>query len=145
MILVDANLLIYAYNESSAQHLEAKEWLDTVLNGIPKVGLPWSSLLAFTRIVANHRIFETPAPPKHAWEQVLKWTQAPAAWIPQATKHHGEAVREIIRSVSIDANDIPDVHLAALATEHGLKIYSTDSDFAKYPGIEWINPLVKKA
>lgn len=144
MILVDANLLIYAYNKSSDQHQEAKGWLDTALNGIPKVGLPWASLLAFTRIVTNHRIFETPAPPSHAWEQVMKWIQAPAAWVPQETEHHAEVIQNIIQAVSIGANDIPDIHLAALAVEHGLKIYSTDSDFSKYHGIDWINPLNKK-
>ena len=141
MILVDANLLIYAFNGSGEKHTKAKDWLDTVLNQIPKVGLPWSTLLAFTRIVTNHRIFETPAPPETAWEQVIKWTRAPAAWIPQATEHHVEVIRKIIESVSINANDIPDVHLAALAIEHGLKIYSTDADFSKYAGIDWINPL----
>jgi hypothetical protein len=143
MILVDANLLIYAYNKSSDQHQNSKDWLDMVLNGVPKVGLPWNSLLAFARIVTNHRIFETPSSPERAWDQVIKWTQAPAAWIPQETEHHAEIIRKIVQAVSIDANDLPDVHLAALAVEHGLKIYSTDSDFLKYPGIELINPLNK--
>jgi len=141
MILLDANLLIYAYNKCSTKHQKAKTWLNDVLNGIPKVGLPWNSLLAFTRIVTNRRIFETPAAPEHAWEQVIKWVHTPAAWVPEPTENHAEIIREIIKTVSVNANDIPDIHLAALAMEHGLKVYSTDSDFLKYSGITWVNPL----
>jgi uncharacterized protein len=142
MRLVDANILIYAYDRASVYHSKAREWLDEKLNGLPPLGMPWASLLAFARIVTNPRIYEKPAALRDAWSQVIEWTAARAAWIPQPTDSHGEIVAGIIERVSLSANDVPDVHLAALAVEHGLRLCSTDSDFAGYPEIEWENPLV---
>ena len=53
MILVDANILIYAHVSSFAQHSVARDWLDQQLNGSGPVGLPWASVLAFLRLVTN--------------------------------------------------------------------------------------------
>ncbi len=38
-------------------------------------------------------------------------------------------------------NLVPDTHLAALALERGLTVVSTDTDFAKFPGVAWLNPV----
>lgn len=38
-----------------------------------------------------------------------------------------------------------DAHIAALAIEHGLRVCSTDSDFARFPGLDWIDPLADKS
>jgi predicted nucleic acid-binding protein len=57
VILIDANILIYACNEDSVQHGQARTWLDEQLNGPTRVGLPWASLLAFLRLTTNRRVF----------------------------------------------------------------------------------------
>jgi predicted nucleic acid-binding protein len=38
-------------------------------------------------------------------------------------------------------NPIPDAALAALAIEHGVTLASTDTDFARFRGLRWENPL----
>jgi len=141
VILLDANVLIYAYDRGSRHNSYMRAWLDDRLNGIAKVGIPWATTLAFTRIVTNPRIYTSPAAANVAWQQVRAWLSAPAAWVPQPTDRHLDAIDRILESTSAHANDIPDVHLAALAMEHGLKLYSTDADFAKYADLIWINPL----
>jgi uncharacterized protein len=73
VILVDANILIYAHVESFAQHQVARAWLDQQLNRSTRVGLPWVSLLAFLRLVTNPRVFERPEPMVDAWTQVRAW------------------------------------------------------------------------
>ena len=73
MRLIDANILIYAYDRNARYHEPVCDWLDDRLNGLPKTGLPWPSLLAFVRIVCNPRIYEKPAPVEEAWKQVVKW------------------------------------------------------------------------
>ncbi len=73
MILVDANLLVYAHVGSFPQHDTAREWLDGRLSGRAPVGLPWPSLLAFVRIVSNPRIFDRPTSVLAAWQQVESW------------------------------------------------------------------------
>lgn len=141
MILVDANLLIYAHVRSFPQHQRARDWLDGRLNGPAPVGLPWPSLLAFLRLVTNPRVFENPEPIAEAWRQVLAWLDAERAWIPQATERHPEVLAPFLAAPGVQANLVQDAHLAALAVEHGLILCSTDGDFARFSGLRWENPL----
>ena len=131
MILVDANVLIYAHVRSFAQHSRAKQWLDGRLAGSAQVGLPWPSLLSFLRLVTNRRVFERPESTDSAWHQVLAWLACDSVWIPQPTDRHAEVLGGLLKKVNVAANLIPDAHLAALAIEHGLTLCSTDGDFAR--------------
>lgn len=141
MILVDANLLVYAYSRSSPQHDAAKRWLDARLNGSPRVGLPWESLLAFVRIVSNPRIFEKPESVRDAWEQVEEWLGNSSVWIPGPTERHAEIIGPLLRGPGSQSKLVMDAHMAALAIEHGLELCSSDGDFARFPGLRWVNPL----
>jgi toxin-antitoxin system PIN domain toxin len=145
LILVDANVLIYARVRSFTQHQRAREWLDQQLNGLSRVGLPWTSLLAFLRIVTNARIFEHPEPIAKAWDQVEAWLSCPTAWIPEPTERHAELLDTLFTLPGVHANLVPDAHLAALALEHGLTLCSTDGDFGRFPGLRWLNPLAPGA
>lgn len=141
MILVDANLLVYAATASVPQHERAREWLDERLNATAPVGLPWSSLLAFVRLVSNPRVFERPRPLLDAWGQVEAWLGCEPVWIPQATDQHRDVLGRLFRGSVERSNLVPDAHLAALAIEHGLILCSTDGDFARFPLLRWENPL----
>jgi toxin-antitoxin system PIN domain toxin len=141
VILVDANLLIYAHVSTFTQHREARDWLDRQLSEFAGVGLPWPSLLAFLRLVTNPRVFERPDPIADAWRQVRSWLACENAWIPHPTDRHVEIVSELLALPGLRSNLIPDVHLAALAIEHGLTLCSADSDFARFPGLSWLNPI----
>ena len=140
MILVDANLLVYAQSRSFPQHEPARAWLDGRLNGPAPIGLPWPSLLAFVRIISNPRVVDRPRSLPEAWSQVEAWLDCPPAWVPLPTEHHRETLGELLRVVP-HGNLVPDAHLAALAVEHGLTLCSTDGDFARFPGLRWENPL----
>ena len=141
MILVDANLLIYAHVSTFSQHEKAREWLDTQLNGTAPVGLPWHSLLAFLRIVTNPRVFEEPESMDDSWRQVLAWLGCEAAWIPAPGDQHTEILGQLLKALGVQGNLVPDAHLAALTMEHGLILCSTDGDFGRFPGLRWRNPL----
>jgi uncharacterized protein len=142
LILVDANLLIYAAVTDMSQHDKARNWLESALNRSPRVGLPWPSLLAFIRIVTNHRLFPQPWGIEDAWRQVVDWCQAPCAWHPQATSSHTAILEKYLLEVR-GGNSVPDAHLAALATEHGLVLQSADQGFARFSGLRWENPLTE--
>jgi len=142
VILVDANILIYAFDADSPQHVAAHRWLDGRLNDAARVALPWPSLLAFLRIVTNPRVMQRPAGMATARAQVRTWLGSRAAWTPQPGERHAEILDGILAIPGVHGNLVMDAHLAALAIEHGLQIYSTDSDFARFPGLRWINPLV---
>jgi toxin-antitoxin system PIN domain toxin len=144
VILVDANLLIYAHTDASKDHEAAREWLDAQLNGTAPVGLPWPSLLAFLRVMTNPRIVLHYEPMADAWAQVQTWLGCENVWIPQPTDRHAEILGQMVRGSGVSANLVPDAHLAALALEHGLTLCSADGDFARFPGLRWLNPLAPR-
>lgn len=141
MILVDANLLVYAFARDLAQHEMARRWLDEQLNGAPRVGLPWESLLAFVRLVSNPRIFERPVTLARAWRQVEEWLDIERTWIPQPTEKHRTILAGLLAEIGGRANLVPDAHLAALAIGHGLTLCSADGDFARFRDLRCVNPL----
>ncbi len=141
MILVDANLLVYAYMDGVPQHPAAKTWLEDQFASTTGIGLPWAVLLAFVRISSNRRIFEQPSPIPLCWQQVEEWLDLEPTWIPSPTPMHRETVGELLSYIGTDSNLVPDAHLAALAIEHGLILASTDGDFARFPDLRWENPL----
>jgi uncharacterized protein len=141
MILVDVNLLVYSWDSSSPSHEAARSWLDGKLNGTARVGLPWESTLGFLRVVTNPRIFERPATIGLAWRQVEEWLSCNNVWVPHAGVEHNVVLRGLLRDLGGGPNLIPDAHLAALAIEHGLTLYSSDGDFARFQGLQWSNPL----
>jgi toxin-antitoxin system PIN domain toxin len=141
LILVDANLLIYAVNAAAPQHATARRWLDGRLNDAARVGLPWASLLAFLRLITNPRVFQRPLSMADAWQQVDAWLNSGPAWVPMPTDRHGEILARFLAAPGVHGNLVPDAHLAALATEHGLELNSTDGDFARFDGLRWRNPI----
>jgi predicted nucleic acid-binding protein len=50
LILVDANLLLYAYHPRAEQHEKSRAWLEAVLSGPDLVRFAWLTLWAFLRI-----------------------------------------------------------------------------------------------
>lgn len=142
MILVDANLLLYAANRAAPDHTRARTWLDDRLNGSVAVGLPWPSLLAFVRLATNPAILKHPITTAEAWRQVEEWLACEPAWTPVPAEGHRGIVGGFLKASWMTSRLVPDAHLAALAIEHGLILQSTDGDFARFPGLKWENPLV---
>lgn len=140
-MLVDANILLYAANSSSRFHAPAEKWLVEALNGNRRVGLPWQSLWAFLRISTNSRVLDAPLTALQAWEHIDDWLAAPAAWIPEPGRGHGSILRDLVVTKDLRGGLVSDAALAALCIEHGLTIVSADSDFARFPEIERLNPI----
>lgn len=141
MILVDANLLIYAGVKGSSEHEAAETWLREQVATGHRIGMPWQSLLAFLRITTNPRLFTRPGTIEVALSIVEAWLRLPAVWIPEPTERHAQILGALLRDVNAQGNLVPDCHLAALAIAHGLELCSTDGDFARFGGLRWRNPL----
>lgn len=140
MILVDANLLVYAAHEESPFHGASVRWLDDRLNGSAPVGLPWASLLSFARLVCMPSVIARPLTPAAAWAIVTDWLDLAPVWTPQPAHHHADVVGRLLERET-RADLIPDAHLAALAIEHGLVLCSADRDFGRFEGLRWENPV----
>lgn len=140
-MLVDANLLLFAEDETSRHHAVANQWLSVALNGSVRVGLPWPCLLAFARIRTNPRVYSAPLSGPQAWARVRSWLRAPSAWVPQPTPAHAEVLGGLVERYQLSGNALPDAHLAALAIEYGVAVCSADTDFARFTEVRWVNPV----
>ena len=145
MILVDANILIYAEDRLSSLHEEARQWWDEQLSGESPVCLSWSIISTFIRICTNRRIFHKPLPLDQAIYRVQSWMDQPCVRLINPTESHWKIFQTLLSDGQATANLVPDAHLAALAIEYGCTLYSTDSDFSRFPKLKWKNPLrIKK-
>lgn len=141
MILVDANILLYAEDQLNAHHIKARTWWDATLSGTSPVCLCWTVLGAFIRIGTNPRVFEQPLSLDQATSRVQSWLDQPCTRIVNPTERHWTILQQMLRKGQAVANLVTDAHLAALAIEHGCELISTDSDFSRFSGIRWRNPL----
>ena len=141
MILIDANLLLYAKFSDLPQHSRARPWLEGQLRSPGRVGIPWQSSLAFLRLATNPRLFGQPLAISAAWQQVADWLNHPRVWIPEPTDAHPIVLGDLLARANASGNLIPDAHLAAIAIEHGLTVCSADADFARFPDVSWLNPI----
>jgi len=141
MILLDANLLIYAVNQDAPHHRKAKSWLESALSGRQTVGFSWDVLLAFLRLTTRPSLFQRPLPLEDAFDLISDWLEQPSATIVHPGPRHADILRDLLRPLGTGGNLTSDAHLAALAIEQGAELCSSDTDFARFHGVRWINPL----
>jgi hypothetical protein len=141
MILVDANLLLYAEDSLSEHHDAARIWWDAQLSGSDPVGLCWPVLSAFIRIGTNARLHQRPLTLKEAAERVQSWFNQPCVRVIQPSDQHWTLFQQMLRSGNAVGNLVSDAHLAALAVEHNCVLHSTDADFSRFRGLKWKNPI----
>lgn len=141
MKITDANLLLYAYNESAEQHEKAKNWLEESLSTSEIFGLSWQIITAFLRISTNPKSFPLPFTLAEAIEIVDDWFAQPQVKILVPTERHWEIFRQLVNEGQTSGALMMDAHLAALAIEHGAVLATTDRDFAKFSKVKTINPL----
>jgi hypothetical protein len=139
--LVDANLLLYAHNESAPLHKKARVWLEEVLSGTETVAFAWSVILAFIRLSTRPPVFARPLRPDQAFAVVESWLRQPCVTIVHPTDRHAAVLKGLLLPLGTAGNLTSDAHLAALSIEHGAEVCSGDADFARFPGVRWSNPL----
>jgi toxin-antitoxin system PIN domain toxin len=141
MILLDANLLIYAVNEDAPPHRKAKSWLESAISGPDTVGFSWNVLVAFVRLTTRPALFRNPLTVEIAFGLIESWLDQPSTTVIHAGPRHLRILRDLLLPVGTGGNLTSDAHLAALAIEHGAELCSSDHDFARFPGLKWSNPL----
>ena len=141
MIVLDANILLYAYDSASSHHTKARAWIEEVFSGTSPVGLPWQSASAFLRIMTNPRLPGERFALNEAVQVVDRWLEQPNLQILTPGDDHWQLFRQMIVEGQAPGPLISDAHLAALTVEYGGVLHTTDRDFARFPGLRWTNPL----
>ena len=142
MIVVDANLLIYAYDTASRVYEKSRDWLEDAFSGADAVGLPWQSIAAFLRVMTNPKLHGRQYSLTEATEIVEAWLAQSQVRILTPTDDHWAQFRRMILEGSASGPLASDAELAALTLEYGGVLYTADRDFARFPGLRWVNPLV---
>jgi len=138
--LLDANILLYAYDSTSPHHEACRPWLDAVLNAEETVALPWQTLLAFVRIATNARAVRQPLSGPDACGIVSSWLERPNVAVVGAGDRFWEIFQGQVLDAKVSGPLMTDAALAALAFEHGATLCSTDSDFRRFRGLKLLDP-----
>lgn len=141
MIVVDANLLIYSYDTRSPHYLRSSAWIEAVFSGAEPVGLPWQSVSAFLRVVTNRRLPGRGVTLPEAVESVEEWLKQPNVRILVPGDRYWNLLRKMIVDGQASGPLVSDAEIAALTIEYGGILHSADRDFARFPGLRWVNPL----
>ena len=141
MTLVDANLLLYAYDARSPRHARARHWLAGEFSSGRPVRLALITLLAFLRIATDRRVFERPLTPDDACALIESWLQRPNVRLLSPGVRTWQLLARLCDAGQARGAMVMDAHLAALALEHGARIATTDRDFTRFPDLQIVNPI----
>jgi toxin-antitoxin system PIN domain toxin len=141
VIVIDVNLLLYAYDSASLEHDQATSWLDQWLSSSATIGLAWHTILSFLRISTSPKMIFVPLELDEAASIVSEWLERPNVSIIGPTGRHWEIFRKLLPRSRARGSLIMDAHLAALAIEHGATLCTNDRDFARFPGLRVEFPL----
>lgn len=141
MNVVDANILLYAYDTKSPKHLQARTWLQKAFSGNQLVGLPWQSIAAFLRVITDVRLPGNRYTPEDASQVIDEWLQQPNVRLLMPGQNHWALLRQMIIEGQVRGPLISDAEIAAITIEHGGVLHTLDRDFARFPHLRWMNPL----
>jgi toxin-antitoxin system PIN domain toxin len=141
VILLDANLLIYAYDSLATQHSRARSWLERRFSGTEHIGLSWITILAFLRIATSRRYESDPMTAEEAASIVDGWISLSNVVLTSPTERHWRILSDLLPKSQARGPLIMDAHLAALAIEHGATLCTNDRDFLRLPGLKVEFPL----
>lgn len=141
MIVIDANLLIYSHDKRSPHYARSSTWIEAVFSSAEPVGLPWQSISAFLRVVTNRRLPGRGVGLPDAVETVEDWLKQPNLRILVPGDGYWDLLRRMILDGQATGPLVSDAEVAALTIEYGGVLHTADRDFARFPGLRWVNPL----
>jgi toxin-antitoxin system PIN domain toxin len=141
VIVLDANIVLYAYDSIPREHLRAKVWLQDVFSGDEPVGLAWQTIAAFLRLITDTRLPGHRFTSREAVEVVDQWLELPCVRLLTPGEGHWLLLRRMVEEGRASGRLVSDAEIAALTIEYGGVLYTTDRDFARFPGLRWKNPL----
>ncbi|MDB6037268.1 MAG: type toxin-antitoxin system VapC family toxin [Verrucomicrobiales bacterium] len=143
MIIPDINLLLYSYDTASPFHDKARAWLEDCLSGTEIVGLPRVVLFGFIRVATNSRAFQRPMTAVEAGNQVRSWLSQPITQVLDSGPLYIREVLKLLETLGTAGNLVTDAQIAVAALDHGAVVHTSDTDFIRFPGLRWYNPITE--
>lgn len=141
MIIPDINLLLYAHDSSSPFHGKAAGWWQSCLSGTEPVGLLHVVVFGFVRIATNARAFLHPMSPAEAAGHVRSWLEQPPVQVLDPGPEHIRQTLKLLESLGTAGNLVSDAQMAALTMDHNAVLHTADTDFVRFQGLRWLNPI----
>lgn len=141
MIIPDINLLLYACDSTSQFHAKAAVWWKVCMSGEEPVGLPLVVVFGFVRVGTNPRVFKQPMTPAEAAGCVRSWLARPVVHVIESGSDHVDATLKLLENIGTGGNLVTDAQIAAIALEHDAVVHTADTDFMRFAGLRWLNPI----
>jgi hypothetical protein len=143
MIVLDVNLLIYAYDTTCRDHRKAREWVEQAFSGDEPIGLPWQNISAFLRILTHPGLLDERFTMGQALAIVGEWIEIPNVRTLAPGDSHWALFRDMLIHGDVRGKLTTDAALAALTIAYGGILHTNDRDFSRFPGLRWVNPLIE--
>jgi uncharacterized protein len=144
LIIPDINLLVYAHNAAAPLHSSARQWWEELVMSEQPIGMPWAVSLGFIRLVTHPAVLTEPLEATDATGRVAAWFEQPSVQPLDPGPRHFSILLDLFRVTRVAASLTTDAHIAAIAIEHQCEVHSNDSDFDRFPGLRWRNPLRRR-
>jgi len=139
--IIDLNVLLYAVNGDAPQHARVRPWWEAALRGEESIALPWLVVIGFLRLVTQRAVLPSPLTVSQAVQRVDRWRGVAPVSLLREGPEHWLGLRGVLKSAAAGGNLVNDAHLATLAMSQGATLVSCDTDFARFEGLRWENPL----
>ena len=143
MIILDANILLYAYDAGAKQYSSARAYLEEVLSAPDPIGIPLQNILAFLRLSTKTGVLTAPYTMEEALAFVEAWLAQPQVRVLTPGERHWPILKHMLVAGQVRGALVTDAEIAALTVEYGGELQTNDRDFARFPGLRWKNPLTK--
>lgn len=144
MVLVDVNILLYAFRSDSPNHKAYRDWLDALSNSDEPYGMADAALASFVRIATHPRIFSPPAPLEDALRFAAALRSQPNCVAVVPGSRYWDIFVRMCTASGAKGNMVADAAFAALAVESGSEWVTTDRDYSRFPGLKWRHPLAEE-
>ena len=141
MLLLDVNVLVYAFITESPNHERHRDWLNNLMNTEEPFGISHHVCSGFLRIVTNPRIYSPATPIEEALNFVDSLLEQPHCIVVSPGTRHWDIFRDLCLISRARGNLVPDAYFAALAIESGNEWVTTDGDYARFTGLRWRRPF----
>ena len=143
MFVVDTNVLLYAADLDSPDHIPCRTLIEEWRRGSTPWYITWGVVYEFLRVATHPNVFRNPFPIADAWKFLNVLMLSTSLSVLGESERHAQIVSEVLQEIpDIRGNLVFDTHTAILMRENGIrKICTRDTDFHRFPFAEIIDPL----